>query len=125
MTRPGAFDELTAEVALARNGGRCERCNSRATGELHHRRPRRMGGAGRRDAATTSGAANCLCLCTRCHDRAERRDRAAARHEGVILSAGRTPADEPVQAYMRGRWGWWLLDNDGGCTRVPAPEVSE
>lgn len=119
---PGAFDWWTRELATGRNGGRCERCNRAPAAELHHRRPRRMGGAGRRDAPTTAGAANALCLCTGCHDTAERRDRRRAIGEGVILRSRQEPAAVPVRAFMGGRWGFWLLDDDGGYRPAPYDE---
>lgn len=111
---PGYFTDDTKALASARNHGRCEVCNQRAAQEHHHRRPRGMGGAGRKAAPVTAGAANCLCLCQPCHDEAERRHRAAARERGVILRASSTPEEMPVMAYMGGRFGNWNLDNDGG-----------
>ena len=113
MTRPGAFSDLTKELAAARNAGRCERCNRRQASEFHHRRPRRMGGAGRKDERHTSGAANCLCLCLHCHDTAERRQRRKAIEDGVILGRTQIPGVTPVIAYMGGRYGAWFLHDDG------------
>lgn len=119
--RPGAFSWWTKELASARNAGRCERCNRAAAAEHHHRHPRRMGGANRRNADMLAAPANALCLCHACHDHAERRNRAAAIAAGLILRSGSTPADSPVRAYMGGRYGWWLLDDEGGYRPAADP----
>jgi 5-methylcytosine-specific restriction protein A len=92
MTSRGAFPPAVRALVEARSEGVCEGCgNGRAT-EIHHRRPRGMGGS-RRPA--TAKASNALHFCGDCHRYAEsNREIAVAR--GWIVLQSEDPASVPV-----------------------------
>jgi hypothetical protein len=54
--------------------------------------------------------ANLLCLCSRCHWKAEVGDRDGAQRAGLILGANEDPTTSPVHL----KRGWVFLDNEGG-----------
>jgi 5-methylcytosine-specific restriction enzyme A len=91
----------------------CERCGEWAdTIEVHHRRPRGMGGS---RATDTNLVTNALALCPACHRHIEdHRDEAHA--YGWLVAPGDDPADIPVVR----RQMWARLLPDGG---VDEPEV--
>ena len=64
----GPSAEVRAEV-IARARGRCERCGTWADqGQVHHRKPRQMGGTSRPEI---NDASNLVLLCQLCHDDVE------------------------------------------------------
>jgi len=73
--------------------------------QLHHRRPRGMGGS---SASDTNTAANCLALCVGCHQHIES-NRKEALSLGWLVHQGDTP--EHARVFRRGQWVW--LTNDG------------
>ncbi len=83
--------------------------------QIHHRRPRGMGGTARK---TTNLPANGLTLCGSgtqgCHHTVESR-RDLALENGWIVRQHQDPAEVPVLIHG----DWWLLDNEGG--RRPCP----
>jgi 5-methylcytosine-specific restriction protein A len=83
---------LVRQVVRHRAGGRCERCGRRG-GEIHHRRPRGMGGSS--DPAT-NGLANLVLLCRPCHRWVESH-RCAARAAGWLVWQGHDPAAVALQ----------------------------
>lgn len=102
-----------------RAAGNCERCgdlnNVRDHGaQVHHRRPRGMGGT-RRDSSNQ--AANGLLLCGMCH-RVIENNRTQAFGLGQLVEQNSDPLTTPV--LVRGVWS--LLDNDGHSYAIPAPE---
>lgn len=90
------FPAAVAELVLARSEGACEimaRCCTHTATDLHHRRPRGMGGSGRDD---TNTAANALAACRACHMWVES-NREWAIENGFLLGQ-RSSTDVPV---------WW------------------
>lgn len=97
-----------------RSGGWCEwpGCLLAAV-DVHHRRPRRLGGS--TDPATNK-ASNLVDLCRPCHEFVERH-RLQAIEQGFLLHAASSPRDVPA----RTRHGLVLLNDDGSwepCTEV-------
>ena len=100
------FAKPVRDIVLERSEGRCERCSTASAGmQLHHRRPRGMGGS---KAADTNTAANCLALCPQCHFNIEL-SRESALHLGYLVRQGQAPESQPV--FYRGQWVF--LNNDG------------
>lgn len=113
MTSPAARDVPTRVRAAiaARSGGRCELCG-RPAEEIHHRRPRRMGGTLWGDIHSP---ANLVHLDRPCHHWAETwsalADAAGVRlvHRGDV-----DPAAVPVWLRTVNGTGWWLIRADAG-----------
>lgn len=108
------FSSEVREIVRQRAGWTCEvqvRCQSRAMGwELHHRRPRGMGGSRRPE---TNSPANSLGVCADCHRFIEHH-RDTARANGWLVRQVDNPATIPV---LR-RQVWVLLDDHGGFERA-------
>ncbi|OIN80191.1 hypothetical protein [Mycobacterium malmoense] len=106
--RPTGFTPDVVELVTMRSGCHCE---VMATGctllveQMHHRRPRGMGGSRRPD---TNTAANALAVCRRCHNRIESM-RTWARGNGFVLPQHADPAAEPV---------WWRCGIDGARAKL-------
>ncbi len=90
--------------AIIDRDGTCARCERPGT-DIHHRRPRGMGGSGNPD---TNRPANGVLLCRPCHSWVEA-NRADATEQGWLVPQRADPALVPV---WRGG-SWWLLDGDG------------
>jgi 5-methylcytosine-specific restriction protein A len=100
------FDPQTRVLIIERAKQRCEICGSPAPmGQIHHRRPRGMGGS---RLPETGGAANGLYLHAGCH-RIVESDRAAAFIRGWLVRQGDDPATIPVRLHS----GWCVLGSDG------------
>ena len=74
--------------------------------QIHHRRPRGMGGTRQADSASP---ANGLYVHQKCHDTIER-NRATGLRKGWLVHQN----DDPVQIPVRLWYGWRLLSEDGG-----------
>lgn len=88
----GAFSKKVREAVWDRCGGLCERCGVRAPTDLHHRRPRGMGGDSR---PNTGSVTNALALCRDCHHWVEM-NRSEAREGGFLVRSVHDPAAVPV-----------------------------
>ena len=117
------FSAGVRHAILARSEGYCEvmaaGCENLDVGfghstiEIHHRRPRGMGGTKRPE---TNYASNGLAVCRRCHMKCESM-RNWARENGFVLLQGDNPADVPVFwrcNWEGGRKALVLLDDIGG-----------
>lgn len=112
----GAFTEATRRLIKQRADDRCEVCGLRqAYGQIHHRRPRGMGGTRRPDASSPS---NGLYVHHNCHLMIESNRKRAA-YLGWIVGWGRQTEAAEVRLWD----GWFLLTPEGG--RIPYPEVPE
>jgi len=77
---------------MARDGGRCQRCYGTAI-DVHHRRPRGMGGTS--DDYISYGLANLVSFCRKCHDWVHAHP-AASYELGWLVKSGEDPAEVPV-----------------------------
>lgn len=95
-----------------RDGG-CVNCGSSKSLQIHHRRPRAIGGTRRED---TNGQANLILLCAGCHAKVESQ-RQWAITRGLLVSQYQTPAEVSL------RWhGAWVLLHDDGTIQNLASE---
>lgn len=106
------FSDETRDKVQTRARNRCEKCGGYALyAQIHHRRPRGMGGS--KDPAAGSPA-NALWLHPNCHEQVEK-NRAAALANGWLVRQGHDPATVAVK-----RWnGWVMLDRDGAMRILP------
>lgn len=109
------FSKPVRDVVHARSGGRCERCGENQAVQVHHRRPRGMGGSSRED---TNTPANALHLCVACHQHIES-NRDEAHSLGWLVRQHHSPSVAPV--FWRGEWRW--LDDDGAANVAPPAPV--
>lgn len=111
-----AFSDVVRARVMARSGGYCEvrvnGCWDEAS-QLHHRRPRGIGGSRN---PSTGQASNALNVCLPCHNHLETAERAESRDRGWLVRQGSDPREVPVFRYRR----WVLLDDEGGITPVEA-----
>lgn len=112
-----SFTRLTREIIYNRDKMRCFRCGNPAA-QIHHRRPRGMGGTRRRNTDLPS---NGIVLCgvggtDGCHGWVES-NRSDAYTQGYLVRQGEEPATVPVLY-----WGqtYYLLDDNGGKVMSPA-----
>ncbi len=106
---PRRTDPKPAErdVVRGRSGGVCEfRACTRGAEQMHHRRPRRMGGS---TAPDVNGAANLVDLCA-WHHRWVEFHRTAAEALGLLLSARADPLRVPVLTRHDEQPVWLLPD---------------
>jgi hypothetical protein len=104
--KTGAFPEEVRDLLMQRADGRCERCGTPMSSfQIHHRRPRGMGGSRLPD---TGGASNGLVLHPHCHLWIETHRKAAA-SLGFLVGQGR----QTESAEVRMSDGWFLLTADG------------
>lgn len=108
-----AFSDVVRARVMARSGGLCEvrtfHCWDESS-QLHHRRPRGLGGS---RSPVTGQAANALAVCLICHDYLET-NRELSRDRGWLVRQGADPRQVPVYRYRR----WVLLDDEGGIAPV-------
>lgn len=90
-------DRATVELLFERSHERCERCGSRGE-QIHHRRPRGMGGTRRED---TNSLAAIVHLCANCHSYIES-NREWAHEHGWLVRQWADPAYQPVR--IQGSW---------------------
>lgn len=98
----------TAVVARSESYGyaRCERCGDRPPEQIHHRKPRGMGGTS--DPAANNPA-NLVAICSPCHVTIElSRDDALV--DGWLVHNSQDPAEIPVR--YRGRFVQLTGDGD-------------
>jgi hypothetical protein len=97
-------------LVITRANGMCEVCGEAPASNIHHRRPRGMGGTRR----AIHSPAWLLAVCGQgnasgCHGRIES-DRYAAQVAGWLLG----PLEEPSTCPVRLAIGWVVLDDEGG-----------
>lgn len=104
------FLKPVRDMIVRRSQGVCERCGAAPAVQIHHRRPRGMGGS---SAADTNVASNGLAVCVACHREIEA-NRADSLKYGWLIRQGQNPAEIGVL-----RMGEWvLLRDDEGFERV-------
>lgn len=110
MSNMTGFPATVRTMVRQRAGDLCEKCGIRRGVQVHHRRPRGMGGS---QAVDTNIASNALLLCGECHAVVES-NRTVAENNGWLVKQNHSPADIPV--YYRGAWVY--LDDAGGLHQV-------
>lgn len=108
------FSQKTRDLIHHRAKGRCEKCGMPLPGglaQIHHRRPRGMGGTKRKESGT---AANGIYVHLKCHMDIES-NRQAAFDNGWLVHQLAEPAVIPIKLWD----GWFLLDDAGAANRVP------
>ncbi len=103
--------KATRRLVLARDGG-CVVCGDAFRLQVHHRKPRRLGG---RSIPEINSPANLVSVCRDDHEWIESR-RAEALEVGLLVAEHDDPADVPVQHY---RFGFVYLTVDGGYELIP------
>jgi len=101
------FTEKTRQVIRERAKNRCELCGTPVgmDAQIHHRKPRGMGGT--KDDASRL-ACNGLFVHFRCHEKIER-NREIALANGWLVRQSGDSQDQPVRLH----YGWVLLNADG------------
>lgn len=117
MARSTGFSAKVRDLIIARAGGYCERCGQRAVDpQVHHRRPRGMGGTRRADTNEPPAG---LFLCAACHIYVESHRRESL-EKGWLVRQAKSPADTPVLYHMT---YWARLTPDGAVARIAPEEV--
>jgi 5-methylcytosine-specific restriction enzyme A len=101
-----AWDDAKKQAA-ARDEGRCRRCGRPAT-DVHHRRPKGMGGTS--DLYIRLGLANLVCLCRQCHDYIHAHPEEGYR-TGFLVHSWDDPAD--VSLMLKSGTHYVRLRSDG------------
>lgn len=99
-------DRRTVELVTKRAGGDCECCGMGAAEQIHHRKPRGMGGT--RDPAINA-ASNLLFICAACHRDIESNRSSSMEFGHIVRNSGDSLS---TAVYRRGVKS--LLDDDGG-----------
>lgn len=110
MARKTGPDKGTVEVVRRRAGGLCELCGFHEAQQIHHRKPRRMGGT--RDPLINDPC-NLFFVCYPCHADIES-DRTTALQKGWLVSSWESSETKPI--VYRGTWR--VLNSEGGSNRV-------
>lgn len=119
MSRPTGFPAVVREQIRERSGGRCEirwACDGDTATQIHHRRPRGMGGSRR---PSTNLASNGINACTLCHRWVETEGREIAQQCGWLVSQY---TDDPEAVPVMVNRKWTLLGLDGSVVVLPAGE---
>jgi 5-methylcytosine-specific restriction protein A len=106
------FSAKVRDLIRERAGGLCEYCSVERGTEIHHRRPRAMGGT---NQASTNEASNGLLLCSGCHRWAESH-RADALLMGVLL----LQIQNPRRSAVKYRGAYLFLDDAGNLVEKAA-----
>ena len=110
------FSTKAKTLILKRARGKCEICGvSCINGQIHHRRPRGMGGS---KSASTGSAANGVLLHPACHLKVET-NRNEALNRGWLVRQGNDPEVEPFRRYD----GWFLFKADGTAEKSEPKEL--
>lgn len=116
--RPTGPTQETRQLVLSRARYTCEICGASNASNIHHRRPRGLGGT--RDPEINSPA-NLLAVCgsgtTGCHGQVEAY-RKIAYELGWLVRWGQDPVWVP---FMGPGDTWWYLDREGGKHPAPTP----
>lgn len=116
-----AVDATTRAAVEARSDGVCEVCWVEPGQQIHHRRPRRMGGDPRPE---TDMPGNLIHASHVCHQQRIESNRTWAYSKGLLVPDHKMPAEVPVVWRPR-RWGdrpWVLLDDVGLFDYTEAPD---
>ena len=113
MARTTGFPLSVRCTVIDRAKGICEVCGADGPWlQVHHRRPRAMGGSRRDD---TNTAANAILCCEPCHSNIESH-RWLAQERGLLLKQHQSPSEVPVSFHGV----FYYLRDDGSV--VPAQQ---
>lgn len=118
--RDTGFSPATRELIHARSAGLCEIrwcCDGVMMDQIHHRRPRGMGGSRRE---STNLASNGIAACVDCHAFAESNRALALECGWLIPQAEDCPETVPVLINRRRA----LLEDDGTVVHIPNEAAS-
>lgn len=101
----GDFTDKTRKAVVQRANARCEVCGLTGASQIHHRKPRGMGGSGRREVRS---AANAIYVHAACHRRIEA-NRTKAYLLGHLVHAWQQSESTAIRLWD----GWFLLTSDG------------
>lgn len=106
------FNDKVRDLIRTRSRDKCEICGATCLfGQIHHRRPRGMGGS--KDPSCGSPA-NGIWVHAMCHHNIESRRKEALDY-GWLVRQGVDPSSVPFK-----RWaGWVLLQDDGTMRHLP------
>lgn len=112
-------NQRTRDLVRKRAGDCCELCGLWAVAaQVHHRRPRGMGGTS--DPAT-NWPSNLVLFCAMCHHYVETIERASAYKYGWLVPQGKNPSLWPFLL-----WGEWVLLTDSGSyMAAPDPDPAD
>jgi len=99
------FTEKTRATIRERADNRCEICGLNGANQIHHRKPRGMGGT---KNVESRSAANGLFVHLKCHDRIEK-NRDEGYRNGWLVHQWEKSEDVPVKMFD----GWKTLSEDG------------
>lgn len=110
----GKFSLAVRSTIKDRANGYCERCGLplRRGGQVHHRRPRGMGGTSTVEAGSVS---NGCWVHPHCHLDVER-NREKSLSEGWLVQQGKDPQHTPI--YRQGKWVY--LRETGAVIPIPS-----
>lgn len=107
-------DAATRELVQARNGGWCLRCQVIPGAQVHHRKPRGMGGS---KDPNINAATNLVWICASCHDDIESH-RTDSYRSGWLVARNGNPAEQYLIDVNR---VMLMLLPDGGMEANPLP----
>jgi 5-methylcytosine-specific restriction enzyme A len=106
------FPQRVRDLIRERAQGVCEYCGVERGTEIHHRRPRGMGGTAQESSNTAS---NGLLLCGGCHRWAE-----SHRTDALLMGVLLLQIQNPLKSAVKYRGAYRFLDNLGNLTEVAA-----
>lgn len=106
------FSPKVRGIIRERSDGYCEYCGLARGVEIHHRRPRAMGGTNQK---STNEASNGLLLCSGCHRWAE-----AHRTDALLVGVLLLQIQSPLKAAVLYRGQYVFLDDLGNLMEVAA-----
>ena len=108
-------DAATRELVMSRDNGRCLRCAVRAGEQIHHRKPRGMGGT---KDPKINAPENLVWICLSCHEHIER-NRATSYASGWLVARNANPAE---QYLITPNHVMLMLLTDGGMEANELPD---
>lgn len=106
------FSAKVRDLIRERANHLCEYCGVERGAEIHHRRPRGMGGT---NQASTNEASNGLLLCSGCHLWAE-----SHRTDALLMGVLLLQIQHPAKAAVKYRGAYLFLDDLGNLVEKAA-----
>lgn len=109
--RSTGFPPKVRALVADRAAGVCEKCGCAVATQLHHRRPKAIGGS---RLADTNSSENAIACCEPCHSEIHAKPDWSKVH-GWLVRQGQSPAAIPVLLHH----GWAVLDDAGRFHHLP------